>query len=227
MFLVSTDEVYGPASWESTGDTEDSPFRPANPYAAAKAGGEALGMAYANTYKIPVTIVNTMNLVGERQGAEKYVPMVIRRVMEGEKVLIHADPTKTRSGTRFYLHCRNFASAINWLIERDHMLGYTDESKLAAGDKMPLKIHVAGEREISNLDLALMLAKFVGKPLHYELVDFHSSRPGHDLRYALDASKIRAMGWKQPLNIEQSLEKVVQWYIANPRWLRIGTKEAA
>lgn len=227
VFLVSTDEVYGPASWESTGDTEDAKFRPANPYAAAKAGGEMLGIAYANTYKIPVTIVNTMNLIGERQGAEKYVPMVIRRVLEGEKVLIHADPSKTRSGTRFYIHCRNFASSLQWMIERDHMLGYTDESKLAPGDKMPLKLHVAGEREISNLDLALMIAKFIGKPLHYELVDFHSSRPGHDLRYALDASKIRAMGWQQPLNIEQSLEKVVHWYIANPRWLRIGTKEAA
>lgn len=207
-FLVSTDEVYGPASWDSPGNTEGDPFRPANPYAAAKAGGECVAMAYANTYKLPLTIVNTMNLVGERQHHEKFVPLVIRRVLQEEKVLIHADPTRTRSGTRFYIHCRNYASALAYLMDR-----------CANDHDMPLKIHVAGEREISNLDLAQMIAKFVGKPLNYELVDFHSSRPGHDLRYALDATKIRQMGWEQPLDIEQSLEKTVAWYLKNPRWL--------
>jgi len=150
----------------------------------------------------------TMNLVGERQHHEKFVPLVIRRVLSGEKVLIHSDPTRTRSGTRFYIHCRNYASALAYLM--DHC---------ANGHDMPLKIHVAGEREISNLDLAQMIARFVGKPLNYELVDFHSSRPGHDLRYALDATKIRQMGWEQPLDIEQSLEKTVAWYLKNPRWL--------
>jgi dTDP-glucose 4,6-dehydratase len=149
-----------------------------------------------------------MNLVGERQHHEKFVPLVIRRVLSGEKVLIHSDPTRTRSGTRFYIHCRNYASALAYLM--DHC---------ANGHDMPLKIHVAGEREISNLDLAQMIARFVGKPLNYELVDFHSSRPGHDLRYALDATKIRQMGWEQPLDIEQSLEKTVAWYLKNPRWL--------
>ena len=207
-FLVSTDEVYGPASWDSPGNTEDDPFRPANPYAAAKAGGECVAMAYANTYKLPITIVNTMNLVGERQHHEKFVPLVIRRVLQGEKVLIHADPTRTRSGTRFYIHCRNYASALTYLMDR-----------CTSSNEMPLKIHVAGEREISNLDLAQLIASFIGKPLDYELVDFHSSRPGHDLRYALDATKIRNMGWEQPLDIEQSLKKTVAWYLKNQRWL--------
>jgi len=212
VFLVSTDEVYGPASWDSPGNVETDPFRPANPYAAAKAGGEAVGMAYANTYKIPVTIVNTMNLYGERQHCEKFIPLVIRRVLLGEQVLIHADPTKTRSGTRFYLHCRNYASALLWLINYDRMAG-----------SAPLKLHVSGEREISNLDLAQMIAGFVGLPLHYELVDFHSSRPGHDLRYALDDTKIRGLGWQQPLNTQQSLERTVRWYLddKNRRWLNL------
>lgn len=208
VFLVSTDEVYGPANWDSPGNTEDDPFRPANPYAAAKAGGECVALAYANTYKLPITIATTMNMIGERQHAEKYVPLVIRRVLEGEKVLIHADPTRTRSGTRFYIHCRNYASALAFLMNR-----------CSSGAELPIKIHVAGEREISNLDLAQMIAGFVGKPLVYELVDFHSSRPGHDLRYALDATKIRAMGWEQPLDIEQSLKKTVAWYLEHPRWL--------
>jgi dTDP-glucose 4,6-dehydratase len=97
-----------------------------------------------------------------------------------------------------------------------------------ADEKAPLKLHVAGEREISNLDLAQMIAGFIGKPLRYKLQNFHESRPGHDLRYALDGSKIRAMGWQQPLDIEQSLENVVRWYLRdeNRRWLSIGSKVA-
>jgi dTDP-glucose 4,6-dehydratase len=212
VFLISTDEVYGPASWDSSGNVETDPFRPANPYAAAKAGGEAIGMAYANTYKLPITICNTMNLYGERQSTphlqEKFVPLVIKRVIQGETVTIHADPTKTRSGTRFYIHCRNFASALKFLIDKD-----------GEGVPLPIKLHVAGEREISNLDLAQMIAGFVGKPLHYVMTDFHSSRPGHDLRYALSDVNIRAMGWKQPLSTEASFKKTIEWYLANPKWL--------
>jgi dTDP-glucose 4,6-dehydratase len=217
IFLVSTDEVYGPAEFgqDVRGFTEDAPFRPANPYAAAKAGGEAVGMAYANTYKLPITIINTMNLYGERQHPEKFIPLVIRSVMQGEKVSIHADPTKTISGTRFYIHARNFATALSFLIDKDRALA------ILARTMMPLKIHVAGEREISNLDLAKTIAKMIGKPIYYELVDFHSSRPGHDLRYALDDTKIRTMGWQQPMNTEESLHKTVQWYLANQRWLKL------
>lgn len=224
LFLVSTDEVYGPAAFgdDVAGFDEDAPFRPANPYAAAKAGGEMVGMAYANTYKLPVTIANTMNLIGERQGAEKFIPTVIRRVLAGAEVTIHADPTATISGTRFYLHCRNFASALAHLIQRDSVWSTPTDYRA-----MPLKIHVGGEREISNLDLARMIAALVGKPLRFELVDFHSSRPGHDLRYALDSRKIRDLGWHQPLTIDESLAKTVRWYLdpKNLHWLHAGLKE--
>jgi dTDP-glucose 4,6-dehydratase len=211
VFIVSTDEVYGPATWDSPGNTEVDPFRPANPYAASKAGSEAVAMAYRNTFGIPVTIVNTMNLYGQRQGAEKFIPLCIRRAVSGEKVFIHADPTKTRSGTRFYLHCRNYASALNFLMDKN----------------VPaLKLHVAGEKEVSNLDLAQNIADIVGKPLNYELVDFHSSRPGHDLRYALDDSGIRGLGWEQPVDFEKSLEETVKWHLRpeNARWFEVGTK---
>lgn len=272
VFCVSTDEVYGPAAFDPIpplapsmpwddgpaytdwtmpkGFGEDAPFRPANPYAAAKAGGEAVAMAYANTYKLPITIVNTMNLIGERQHPEKFVPLVIRKVLRGETVTIHADPTCTRAGTRFYLHCRTFANALGWLIERCQQSyrilkveGNAADHGFAAGDvlhrSLPLKLHVCGEREISNLELAQMIAKIfrddgyavraedidgreyvkLDFPLKYELVDFHSSRPGHDLRYAMDDSAIRSMGWVRPMNLEQSLEKTVRWYLNNPRWL--------
>ncbi len=207
IYLVSTDEVYGPAAWDSPGNSEDDPFRPANPYAAAKAGAEAIGLAYANTYRLPITVCKTMNLYGERQHFEKFVPLVIRSVIDSKVVKIHADPTRTRSGTRFYIHCRNFASALEFLIQRNEL-----------GHKT-LKVHVAGEREVSNLDLAQLIAEIVDIPLRYELVDFHSSRPGHDLRYALSDTKIRNWGWSQPVDFAASMHKTVKWYLDNPRWL--------
>ena len=213
-FLVSTDEVYGPADAGEPFD-ELAPFRPANPYAAAKAGGECVAMSYANTYRLPVTIVNTMNLIGERQHAEKFVPLVIRKVLAGETVQIHADPSRTKSGTRFYLHCRTFANALAWMIE----------GVAAGGERewvdVPLKLHVCGEREISNLELAQKIADLMGREVRCELVDFHSSRPGHDLRYAMDDSEIRAMGWQRPMGLDESLKKTVAWYLANPSWLEM------
>jgi len=227
VFIVSTDEVYGPAKFgdDVRGFDEEAAFRPANPYAASKAGAEAVAMAYANTYKLPITIVNTMNLIGERQHHEKFVPLVIRKVLQDELVTIHADPTRTVSGTRFYLHCRTYANALSFLIRRDAAPGQTWNGLpeyQPPGWPDPLKVHVCGEREISNLDLAQMIAGFVGKPLRYELVDFHSSRPGHDLRYAMNDSLISlGMGWERPMGLEASLEKTVRWYLANPRWLGI------
>jgi dTDP-glucose 4,6-dehydratase len=227
VFCVSTDEVYGPAAWDHPGHDEESAFRPANPYAAAKAGGEAIAMAYANTYRLPITIVNTMNLIGERQTGEKFVPTVIRKVLNGETVHIHADATRTRSGTRFYLHCRNYASALEYLMGVDlggHIMRHGGYPRDVG--QLPLKVHVAGEREVSNLELAQEIADIIGKPLRYELVDFHSSRPGHDLRYALNADLIHQMGWKQPLNLDESLEKTVRWFLRdeNRRWLDFGVQ---
>src|SRR6185295_2484575 len=214
IFLVSTDEVYGPAGSDGDGRfDEDARFRPANPYAASKAGAECVAMAYANTYRLPITIVNTMNLVGERQHPEKFVPKVIRSVMRGDTVTIHANAARSRAGSRFYLHCRTFAHALDWLIQKD--------AQGSATSPGPLKLHVCGEREIDNLELAQIIAGYVGKPLHYELVDFHSSRPGHDLRYAMDDSLIQKMGWVRPMGLEQSLEKTVRWYLSNPRWLDV------
>jgi len=219
---VSTDEVYGPAAFgaDVAGFDEQATFRPANPYAAAKAGGEAVGMAYANTYGLPITIVNTMNLIGERQHSEKFVPLVIRKVLEGEPVTIHADPSRTRSGTRFYLHCRTFADALFYLLSWQKTV--SDAVPFGFRRCLPLKVHVCGEREISNLELAQLIAGYVGKPLDYVLVDFHSSRPGHDLRYAMQDKLIGDLGWKRPMGLEQSLRQTVKWYLDNPSWLGLG-----
>lgn len=216
IFLVSTDEVYGPAQPYEIGFTEQARFRPANPYAASKAGSEAIAMAYSNTYSMPITIVNTMNLIGERQHPEKFVPLVIRKALAGEQVQIHSDPTRTRAGSRFYLHCRTFANALAFLIGTSGFPG-----------KMPLKIHVRGELELDNLELARKIADFIGVGLDCKLVDFHSSRPGHDLRYAMDDAVIREMGWRRPMGIWESLERTVKWYLNNPQWLNMPAQKKA
>ena len=203
MVYFSTDEVFGPAignvkyrEW----DRYDS----ANPYAATKAGGEELCLAYANTYKLDICISHCMNVFGERQHAEKFIPLVIRKVMNGELVTIHADPTRTKAGSRFYIHARNVADAIQFIIEKG---------------KAREKYNIVGSKEVDNLTLAKMIAEVVGKPLKFDLVDFHSSRPGHDLRYALDGARLAAMGWTPPVDFEKSLTKTVEWTMKHKYWL--------
>jgi len=126
--------------------------------------------------------------------------------MNNEKIYIHSYPDKQTYGTRFYIHGRNIAAAVLFLIQNGTL-----------GEKY----NISGEREVSNLEMAQMIAKFMNKTndLNYELIDFHSSRPGHDLRYGLDGTKLFEMGFKLPLNFEESLKKTVEWTLQNQKWL--------
>jgi dTDP-glucose 4,6-dehydratase len=205
FLYFSTDEVFGPAP-VGTYYKEWDRYHSGNPYAASKAGGEEFCMAFHNTYKVPVIVAHCMNVIGERQDPEKFIPMCIRKILLDEKIVIHADPTKTRPGTRFYIHARNVSSAIKFLL---------DKGKI--GDKY----NIPGEKEVNNLEVAKSIGRIMGKEPKTELVDFHSSRPGHDLRYALDGTKIHAEGWKQPYTFERSLEKTVNWYMNNQKWLEL------
>ena len=207
MLYFSTDEVFGPAP-VGTNYKEWDRYNSGNPYSATKAGAEELCLAYHNTYKTPVLISHTMNVFGERQHFEKFIPMIIRKVIRGEEVTIHADKTCTISGSRFYIHARNVANAVNFLFDKGE-----------PGDKY----NIVGEKEVSNLEMAQVIAKVIGKDLNYKMVDFHSSRPGHDLRYALDGTKMSKMGWSIPMSFEQSLSKVVKWSLDNPRWIGLSS----
>ena len=203
FIYFSTDEVFGPA-YNGTSYKEWDRYNSTNPYSASKAGGEELCLAYSNTYKIPLIITHTMNAFGERQHPEKFIPMIINKVMKGESVSIHSDSTKTKAGSRFYIHCRNIASAILFLINN--------------AKEVRDKYNIVGEKEVNNLEMAKFIANVLGKELKYEMVDFHSSRPGHDLRYALDGTKLRELGWHIPKDFEHSLEKTINWYLSNPKW---------
>ena len=216
----STDEVFGPAKTlddesedEMTGwklslhhnYREWDRYNCTNPYSATKAGAEQLTLAYMNTYKLPGFIVNCMNLFGERQHPEKFIPLCINKILNRDEITIHGTSNKKQSGSRFYVHCRNMASAVHWLF------GKFDQRD---------KYNIVGEKEITNLDLAKLIADIIGKPLFYKIVDFHGSRPGHDLRYGLDDTKLTGMGFKIPITIEESLEKTVKWTLENRQWLK-------
>ena len=155
----STDEVFGPAP-EGVAYKEGDRYNCTNPYSASKAGGEQLALSYATAYGLNVLVTHTMNLFGERQNAEKFIPLVMKKVLAGETVIIHADKTKTSAGKRHYIHCRNMADALLFMLQRDWRRDI---------------INVVGEREVDNLTLAQMIADIIGKPLHYEMTDFHSS----------------------------------------------------
>ena len=205
FFYFSTDEVFGPALG-STLYKEWDRHKPTNPYSASKSAAEQICVSYENTYKTPLMIVNVMNAFGERQHVEKFIPLCIKKILNNETIYIHSYPDKKTSGTRFYIHGRNIAEAVLFLIKN----GTVGE-----------KYNISGEKEVSNLEMAQMIAKFMHKEneLKYEMVDFHSSRPGHDLRYGLDGSKLFEMGFKLPLNFEESLRKTVEWTLENSKWL--------
>lgn len=204
MFLYfSTDEVFGPAL-NGHAFKESERHTPTNPYSASKSAAEQICIAYENTYKVPVVVINVMNAFGERQHVEKFIPKCIKYVKEGRKLFIHSYADKRTPGSRFYIHGRNIASAVLFIIKNG---------------KIGENYNVTGEAEVDNLTLAQMIAEVVGKPIDYELVDFHSDRPGHDLRYSLDGSKLAALGWAPPINFKDSLRKTVQWTLENSHWL--------
>lgn len=203
FFYFSTDEVYGPAL-DNVLYKEWDRHRPTNPYSASKSAAENICVSYENTYNIPLMIVNVMNAFGERQHIEKFIPLCIKKILNDELIYIHSYPDKTTSGTRFYIHAQNIASAVLFLIKNGNI-----------GEKY----NISGEKEVSNLELAQLISKYIGKELKYEMIDFHSDRPGHDLRYGLDGTKLHDLGWCPKFDFEKSLEKTVQWSLKNKEWL--------
>ncbi len=206
---ISTDEVYGVAP-EGVNHKEWAPILPSNPYSASKACQEAIAISYWRTYGVPVVITNTMNNFGEFQDTEKYMAKIIRYVQEGKTVPVHGKPGKI--GSRYYLHARNHADAILFLLDKPI-------SKYSEDNIYPDRYNVVGDIELDNLQVAEKIAQYVGKPLKYELVDFHTTRPGHDHRYALDGTKLKGLGWRPPLDLDKSLQRYVNWTLENPLWL--------
>ena len=220
VIVISTDEVYGPVEAGSPGHPEWAPVIPSNPYSASKAAQEAIAVSYWRTYSLPVTIVNCMNLFGERQDPEKFLPKTLRAIIRGETVTIHGRPGNI--GTRHYLHARNMADALLHILRELPPRPFPDADR-------PDRWNIAGPEPVSNLALAGEVARIVGAlndlggeaPWKYELVDFHSARPGHDPHYGLDPSKLAAAGWKPPVDFRESLERTIAWTLRHQEWLSL------
>lgn len=220
VIWISTDEIYGPvAKSDLKGHPEWDVVLPSNPYSGSKAAQEAIAMSYWRTYGVPVVILNIMNMIGERQDLEKFIPRVIHKVVKGELVTIHG--SEGNIGTRHYLHARNVADASLFLLEHTDPAAFPAHQKY---DNQPVsdrldRYNIASPDRIDNLTLAKMIAEDIGKPLKYKLEDFHTTRPGHDPHYGLDPSKIMRLGWSLPVPFRESLRRTVKWTIENPHWL--------
>ena len=210
----STDEVFGPAP-DGVFYKELDRYNSTNPYSATKAGAEELCVAWQNTYKMPIYITHTMNVFGERQHPEKYIPMCVKRVRDGEKISIHSDATKTIPGSRHYIHAKDVAEGLYFITTLKGFEPMPDYG----GAHCP-KFNLVGKEEVNNLEVAQIIADAQGKELNYELVDFHSARPGHDLRYALSGDYMRQLGWEPRVSLRKRLGQVVEWTLANNSWLK-------
>jgi dTDP-glucose 4,6-dehydratase len=210
FFQISTDEVYGSALL-GTRYKEWSVIKPSNAYASSKAAQEAHCIAYWRTYNVPLVITNTVNNFGENQDFEKYLSKLIRQIYNNETVTIHGNDNFI--GGRFYIYVDNHADAILYIIKNIPIKYYKEEQDL------PLRFNVTSDDEFDNREMAKLVADLMGKELKYKLVDFHTERPGHDRRYALDGTKLKETGWVMPFKFRESLEKYIKWSLENKRWL--------
>jgi dTDP-glucose 4,6-dehydratase len=212
---ISTDEVYGDAGWGGPGHAEWSTILPSNPYSASKAAQEALAVSYWRTYNLPLIITNTMNVIGEMQDPEKFLPRVISYMQEGKKLQVHADGGD-KIASRVWLDAKNMAAALTFICDN------VEPTFLSEGSDRPWKAHIVGETELDVLSLAKLVSSKSGTELNYEIVRGDSVRPGYDRRYALADNNLKATGFKAPFSFDDSLDRILDWYKTNPQWLWVS-----
>lgn len=206
FYHVSTDEVYG--SLGNTGFfTETTPYDPQSPYSASKASSDHFVRAYYNTYNLPVVLTNCSNNYGANQFPEKLIPLFIHNIKTGKPLPVYGDGRYTRD----WLWVADHARAID-LVFHTGVCGET--------------YNIGGFNEWQNIDLIRLLIKITDRKLgrpegtSEALITYVKDRPGHDKRYAIDASKIKNdLGWTPSVTFEEGLDKTIQWYLDNEEWL--------
>jgi dTDP-glucose 4,6-dehydratase len=192
---VSTDEVYG--SIETGSWTEEFPLSPNSPYAAAKAGGDMIALAYFRTHGLPVAITRCGNNYGPYQFPEKVIPLFVTRLLDGEKVPLYGDGGNIRDWIHAADHCRG----IHLVVERGE----------------PGEVYnIAGTAELNNSELTQRLLDAFG--VGWEQVKYVTDRKGHDRRYSLDDTKIRALGYRPSIGFADGLAETIEWYSAHRSW---------
>lgn len=196
---VSTDEVYGTLAEGEAPWTEDAPLAPRNPYAVAKAAGDMMARAFAVTYGLPVVVTRASNNIGPFQYPEKRVPLFITNAIDNEPLPVYGDGKQVRDHLYVTDHCR----AIDLVLHRG-----------TAGEAY----NVGGENEATGIEVTEKILELLEKPKG--LIRHVKDRPGHDLRYSLDSSKIKGLGWRPEQDFEGALRLTVEWYEANEAWWR-------
>ncbi len=198
---ISTDEVYGTLGPDDPPFTEATPYAPNSPYSASKAGSDHLVRAWHHTYGLPVTTTNCSNNYGPYQHAEKFIPTVIRACLTGRPIPVYGDGTNIR----------------DWLYVRDHCAGI--DAVIRHG-RVGEVYNIGGCNEWANIEIARLICRLMdearpaGAP-HERLIAFVTDRPGHDWRYAIDASKMAdELGWQPSETFETGIQKTVNWYLS-------------
>jgi dTDP-glucose 4,6-dehydratase len=210
---VSTDEVYGTLAPEDPAFSETTPYAPNSPYAASKAGSDHLARAYFHTFGLPIVTTNCSNNYGPYQFPEKLIPLMILNALEGKPLPVYGDGKNVR----------------DWLFVGDHCAAIRT---VLAGGRLGETYNIGGNSERANIDVVGTICDLVDemRPARTgaesdragrrELITFVQDRPGHDRRYAIDASKItRELGWKPAEKFETGLRKTVRWYLENGAWI--------
>ena len=192
---VSTDEVYGTLPLQGGSPfTEQSPLLPSSPYATSKASSDLLVLSYYKTYGLPITISRCSNNYGTHQYPEKLIPLMIQRALQEAPLPVYGDGLNVRDWIHVVDHCR----AIDTILQA----GVIGEV-----------YNIGGGKEIANIDLVKQILGILDKP--YELITYVNDRLSHDLRYAVDSSKVQSLGWKPEYTMEDTLTGIVEWYRKN------------
>ncbi len=197
MVQISTDEVYGEVTTGSS--VESDPLRPRSPYAASKAGGDLICLAYYTTYGTPVVITRGSNSIGPYQYPEKVVPLFITNALDDLPLPLYGDGLQMRDYQYVIDHCEGIDTVLH-------------------KGKIGEIYNVGSGVEIRNIDMAKQILRFLKKPK--SLIRYVEDRPGHDRRYSLDTTKLQALGWRSRHTFQEALEKTVKWYKENEWWWR-------
>lgn len=196
MIQISTDEVFG-SSLDSE-FTETTPFAPNSPYAASKAGADHLCRAYAITYRTPVIVTHSCNFYGPNQYPEKLLPLFITNVLEGKKIPVYGDGLQVRE----------------WIFTEDHCRAV---DAIATGGKIGEVYNIGTAERVTNMDMTKRILALLGKD--ESMIEHVADRPGHDVRYAIDSTKLRnELGWIPRVSLDEGLQKTVEWYQAHNSW---------
>ena len=208
FFYVSTNEVFGNATpnqkfreWEN--------YNCFNPYSATKAAAEELCLAYSSSYQIPILIIRTMNLFGERDNPEKFIPRAVRSLLLNEKIPVYVSPSG-EIGSRAYLLCSEFISAMFFII------GVIESNSSIDWNRNI--INIAGDVIIDNIALAKKIAEIMNKSFSNEMIDYYYDESISILHSALDCSKLHKLGWHPRMSFDEQLEYVVRWLVNNVNW---------